>query len=104
MTKTTLNYVFKNQRSWQGLSIEQSINTFTEYASEIALNFDEFDSCMSSVKHLEEIRNDLNDGREYGVTGTPGFFVGNEEIGFTKLIGAQPFSSFQRVIDGQLNR
>ena len=96
--------IFKNQRSWQGLSIEQSINTFTEYASEIALNFDEFDSCMSSVKHLEEIRNDLNDGREYGVTGTPGFFVGNEEIGFTKLIGAQPFSSFQRVIDGQLDR
>jgi len=38
------------------------------------------------------------------VTGTPGFFVGNEEIGFTKLIGAQPFSSFQRVIDEQLNR
>ena len=96
--------IFKNQKSWQGLSIEQSVNLFTEYASEIGLNADEFDSCMSSVKHLEEIRNDLNDGREYGVTGTPGFFVGNEEIGFTKLIGAQPFSSFQRVIDEQLNR
>jgi protein-disulfide isomerase len=96
--------IFENQISWQGLSIEQSVNLFTEYSSEIGLNTDEFDSCMSSVKHLEEIRNDLNDGREYGVTGTPGFFVGNEEIGFTKLIGAQPFSSFQRVIDGQLDR
>lgn len=59
---------------------------------------------MISGKHLEEIRNDLDDGCKYGVTGTPGFFVGNEKIGFAKLIGAQPFSSVQRVIDGQLDR
>ncbi len=65
---------------------------------------EKFDSCITSGKHLEEIQNDLDDGRAYGITGTPGFFVGNEKIGFTKLIGAQPFSSFQRVIDGQLNR
>jgi protein-disulfide isomerase len=55
---------------------------------------------MSTAKHIDEIKKDLEDGRDYGVTGTPAFFVGNEEIGFTKIIGAQPFSSFQRVIDG----
>ena len=59
---------------------------------------------MNSGKYIEEIGNDLEDGRLYGVTGTPGFFVGNEKIGFTKLIGAQPFSSFQRVIDEQLSK
>jgi protein-disulfide isomerase len=57
---------------------------------------------MVTEKHLDEIRGDLNDGRIYGITGTPGFFVGNEKIGFTKLIGAQPFSSFQKVLDEQL--
>lgn len=96
--------IFENQRVWQGLQIQQSMSLFRDYAVEIGLNTDEFDSCMSSGKYAEEIQNDLDDGRKYGVTGTPGFFVGNEEIGFTKLIGAQPFSSFQRVIDGQLGR
>jgi protein-disulfide isomerase len=71
-----------------------------QYAIEIGIDEDEFDSCMSSAKHIDEIRKDLQDGQDYGVTGTPGFFVGNKEVGFTKIIGAQPFSSFQRVIEG----
>jgi len=96
--------IFINQKNWQSLQPSQSTNLFKEYAVEIGLNVDEFNSCVDSGKHLKEIQNDLDDGRVYGVTGTPGFFVGNAEIGFTKLIGAQPFSSFQKVIDGQLNR
>jgi len=96
--------IFRNQRDWQGLQIAQSASLFKEYAIEIGLNTDEFDSCMISGKHFEEIQNDLDDGRAYGVTGTPGFFIGNEKIGFTKLVGAQPYSSFQRVIEQQLVR
>jgi len=96
--------IFENQGNWKDLQLAQSASLFREYAIEIGLNMDEFDPCMTSGKHLEEIQNDLNDGRAYGVTGTPGFFVGNEKIGFTKLIGAQPFSSFQRVIEQQLVR
>ncbi|WP_425340049.1 DsbA family protein [Nitrosopumilus ureiphilus] len=94
--------IFKNQVAWQGLEIPQSVSLFKQYASEIGLDGKEFDLCLDSGKYLEEISNDLDDGRAYGVTGTPGFFVGNEKIGFTKLIGAQPFSSFQRVIEQQL--
>ena len=96
--------IFENQRNWQDLQIAESASLFKEYSIEIGLNTDEFDSCMTSGKHFEEIQNDLDDGRAYGVTGTPGFFVGNEKIGFTKIIGAQPFSSFQRVIEQQLVR
>ena len=96
--------IFENQGNWQDLQLAQSASLFREYAIEIGLNMDEFDPCMTSGKYLEEIQNDLNDGRAYGVTGTPGFFIGNEKIGFTKIIGAQPFSSFQRVIEQQLVR
>lgn len=96
--------IFENQREWQDLPITQSVDVFREYAKIVDLDTDEFDSCFDSAKHLEEIMADLNDGRTYGVTGTPGFFVGNEQIGFVKIMGAQPFSSFQKVIDGQLNR
>ncbi len=94
--------IFINQGVWQGLEILQSVSLFKQYATDLVLDSDEFDLCIDSGKHLEEILNDLDDGRQYGVTGTPGFFVGNEKIGFTKLIGAQPFSSFQRVIEQQL--
>jgi len=96
--------IFENQNSWQGLKPSESTSLFKEYAIEIGLNADEFGSCITSGKYLQEIQNDLDDGRVYGVTGTPGFFIGNEEIGFTKLIGAQPFPSFKQVIDEQLSR
>lgn len=96
--------IFENQQTWKNLAPTDSVILFKEYAVELGLDSTEFESCMDSGKYLTEIAADLQDGREYGVTGTPAFFVGNEEIGFTKLIGAQPFSSFQRVIDGQLNR
>ncbi len=74
--------ILKNQNKWKGLSIEQSMNLFSEYAYEIGLNGIEFDTCMVSEKYLDEISNDLDDGRIYGITGTPGFFVGNVDIGF----------------------
>ena len=92
--------IFENQRNWQNVEVLQSVDLFKKYAIEIGVDRDEFDSCMSSAKHIDEIRKDLQDGQSYGVTGTPGFFVGNEDVGFTKIIGAQPFSSFQRVIEG----
>ena len=92
--------IFENQRKWQNLEVLESVNMFKKYALDIGINEDEFDSCMSTAKHIDEIRKDLEDGQIYGVTGTSGFFVGNEDVGFTKIIGAQPFSSFQRVIEG----
>ena len=45
---------------------------------------------------------DLDDGRAYGISGTPGFFIGNDQIGFIELKGAQPFENFKKVIDSQL--
>ena len=70
---------------------------------EIQLEQDTFDSCLINGKYIDEIKKDLDDGREYGVTGTPGFFVGNDEIGYVELKGAQPFDSFKKVIDAQLD-
>jgi protein-disulfide isomerase len=94
--------LFENQKGWQSLDIQTGISTFKEYAQELGLNMEEFNSCLDSEKYSQEVNADLQDGRNYGVTGTPGFFVGNEKIGFIKITGAQPFSSFQQVLDSQL--
>ena len=63
---------------------------------------EQFNSCLASGKYLQEVQKDLSDGRDYDITGTPGFFIGNDEIGYVKLNGAQPFESFKRIIDAQL--
>lgn len=94
--------LFEKQNSWAKLDSSTLISTFSQYANDLGLQGEQFDSCLETGKYLEEIQNDLNDGRSYDVTGTPGFFIGNEEIGFVKISGAQPFESFKRVIDAQL--
>lgn len=95
--------LFENQRSWSGLEITQAVSMFKQYANELGLEQESFDNCLDTGKHLDEVRKDLDDGRAYEVTGTPGFFIGNEEIGFVKLNGAQPFEAFQQVIESQLS-
>ena len=95
--------LFEKQNEWNKLQTEDALDLFSQYGAEIQVNQDTFDSCLTSGKYIEEIRKDLDDGREYGVTGTPGFFVGNDKIGFVELKGAQPFDSFKKVIDAQLD-
>ncbi|MDH3611143.1 MAG: DsbA family protein [Nitrosopumilus sp.] len=96
--------LFEKQNGWSRLGSEEVISTFSQYAVEVDLEQEQFDSCLESGKYLEEVQKDLSDGRAYDITGTPGFFIGNEEIGFVKLSGAQPFDSFKQVIDAQLDR
>jgi len=95
--------LFDNQKKWSGLETANAMLLFSQYALETGLEQEIFDSCLTSGKYIEEIRNDLNDGRDYGVSGTPGFFIGNDQIGYVELKGAQPFESFKKVIDAQLN-
>jgi protein-disulfide isomerase len=68
-----------------------------KYAVELGLNSGEFNNCLDSGKHKNEILSDIKDGKRYGVTGTPAFFINGK-----KLSGAQPFAAFKKLIDGQL--
>lgn len=95
--------LFENQNQWNKLETSEVIDMFGQYAKSLELNTELFDSCLISGKHIEEIKNDLDDGRKYGVTGTPGFFIGNDELGFVEVKGAQPFENFQKIIDLQLS-
>ncbi len=94
--------LFEKQRSWSNLGSEEIILTLSQYANELDLKQEQFDTCLETGKYHEEVQDDLRDGRSYGITGTPGFFIGNSEIGFVKLTGAQPFDSFKNVIESQL--
>ena len=94
--------LFDNQNEWNKQETINALSLFSQYATEIQLEQETFDSCLTSGKYINEIRKDLDDGRDYGVSGTPGFFVGNDEIGYVEIRGAQPFDNFQKIIDAQL--
>jgi len=100
--KQMYHTLFEKQKEWNNLETSYAITIFNQYASEMKLDEEKFDTCIRNAKYLEEVQKDLNDGRTYGITGTPGFFIGNEKIGFVELKGAQPFESFQKIIDSQL--
>ena len=95
--------LFEKQNAWAKLDSNSAISTFSQFATEIELEQQQFDNCLKSGKYLEEVQADFSDGKNYQVTGTPGFFIGNEDIGFVKIIGAKPYDAFKKVIDAQLN-
>jgi len=96
--------VFENQKKWQDLSGNTATDTFEQYALELGLNTSDFNTCFESGKYADEVTKDLQDGISYGITGTPGFFIGNDELGYVKISGAQPYSVFERLIEDQLAR
>jgi len=96
--------IFENQSVWQSLVPAEIQATLKQYASDLGLNIAEFNACIQSQVIADEITKDLSEGQRYGVTGTPAFFIGNEENGFVKVVGAQPFVVFQSVIDNQINQ
>jgi len=95
--------LFDNQNEWNKQDTVDALSSFSKYATNIQLEQETFDSCLTNGKYIEEIKKDLDDGRNYGVSGTPGFFVGNDQIGYVELKGAQPFESFKKIIDAQLD-
>ena len=94
--------LFEKQPQWSNLASSELQNTFTQFATEMGLQAASFESCMQSPNIADEVNKDTLEAASFGATGTPTFFIGNEKDGFIKLVGAQPYAAFQRVIDNQL--
>ncbi len=81
-----------------------SLENLRQYAVDIGLDADSFNTCIDSGKHAEEIAKDMEDGKKAMVSGTPSFVIGKTQSGKKdvtgkKLVGARPFASFEQVID-----
>jgi len=94
--------LFENQAQWSRLSSVDLSSQLNQYATSMGLNSASFDSCLSSPSMADEVNADFLQAAQYGATGTPTFFIGNEKDGFIKLVGAQPYAAFQAAIDAQL--
>jgi protein-disulfide isomerase len=77
--------------------IDLNYEKLKQYAIDLGLNTNEFNICLDSGRMSQEVMKDFQDGSNYGVTGTPSFFING-----TKLVGVQPFEAFQRIIEQEL--
>lgn len=68
-----------------------------EFAKQVGMNTNKFDSCFSSQRIREEVRKDIEDGENKGVEGTPTFFINGQ-----KLVGSRDYSKFQQIIESEL--
>jgi len=70
--------------------------TFKQYADQLGLD-NSFDQCLDTGQMATEVMNDMKNGEEMGVTGTPAFFINGRFIS-----GAQPYAVFEQVIEEEL--
>lgn len=68
-----------------------------QYAVDIGLNAEQFNSCLDNGETAAEVRADFSDGSAAGVSGTPTFFINGQ-----KIVGAQPYSAFKAALDAAL--
>jgi protein-disulfide isomerase len=80
-------------------SPKASADDLKSYAKDVGLNVDSFDRCFASGKYKAVVQQDLNEGAQLGLTGTPTFFINGREIS-----GNQPLEAFEAIIDEELAR
>ena len=75
-----------------------SVSGYQAYAEELEMDMAAFNECLDSGRHAAAVQSDLQEGAGFGVTGTPAFFINGYPVQ-----GAQPYESFERVIETLLS-
>jgi protein-disulfide isomerase len=71
------------------------------FAENLGLDMDLFESCLDSGKYSKRVQFNIQQAKEHGVRGTPGFFIVGPD-GQQQLSGAQPFSVFKQIMDSMI--
>ncbi|QLH06451.1 DsbA family protein [Nitrosopumilus ureiphilus] len=68
------------------------------FAFTLSLDMGLFESCLDSGKYSKRVQYNIQQARDNGVHGTPGFFIVGSD-GQQQISGAQPFSVFKQMLD-----
>jgi protein-disulfide isomerase len=90
------NILFERQGSW---GLGDPSENFVNYAEELGIDASLFKECLASGQYEEAVKADLNEGIQFGVTGTPAFFINGYPVS-----GAQPYSLFEEAVSTLLER
>ncbi len=89
--------IYAGQGSADLGTVAINASVYGTYAKELGLNEAQFKTCVDTNKYAAQIQDDLNQGIAAGVSGTPTFFVNNQQI-----VGAQPYAVLKQAIDAEL--
>lgn len=88
--------LFERQDEWSNARDPRSL--FKEYAEQLSLNADEFESYMNSNEARDAVNADYNSGIAAGISSTPTFYINGEII--VNPQGLEPFRALiQQKID-----
>jgi protein-disulfide isomerase len=77
-----------------------SVDDLASIAQNIGIDSAKFKTCVESNKYLSRVQEDLKEGTDAGVEGTPGNILVNNKTGEVLTIdGAQPIEAVQAAID-----
>jgi protein-disulfide isomerase len=74
-----------------------SSSNLKRYAKDLQLDSTKFHTCLETEQPREKVERETMVGRAIGMTGTPGFLINGG-----RLIGAQPYEVFERIIESML--
>jgi len=81
-----------------------SSENLLKFATEINLDLDQWSECMLNGNNSQTILASNEDAKALELTGTPAFFVIGPDGETTRLFGAQPFETFERVFEAELKK
>lgn len=86
--------IFDQQSAWSGARPVGAMALMIGFAAEIGLDTAVFSDCLESGKYDDVVQQNLEEGAEFGVTGTPAFFIDGYPV-----TGAQPIDLFLYAVD-----
>ena len=90
--------LFDEQAKGGNGTITYGVAELKQWAADIGIDTGTFNACLDSQRHAAEVDADFEAGQRFGVSGTPSFIVNDR-----RLVGAQPYSTFEAVIEEALN-
>ena len=90
--------LFEEQAKQGNGTISYGIDELKRWASELGIDSGRFNECLDTQRYADEVDADFAAGQSVGVSGTPSFYI-NDRL----LIGAQPYSEFEALIEAALN-
>jgi protein-disulfide isomerase len=79
-------------------SKQVDIDSLKEHARVLKLNEEAFDTCLDSGSETKAVKQDLEEGKSLGLTGTPSFFVNGHFVS-----GVIDYAAIKDMVNQQLN-
>ena len=84
--------IFENQKAL-------SRSKYIEWAKNLGADENSYTACLEDPQMRQEVQGDVLEGTSLGVSGTPTLFING-----VKIVGAQPFSVIQGIVEEELQK